>query len=97
MKNYILTLEQTIKSTDPDTGAVKEVNEYMTSKQTNDDDNQAIKAWHTRCAELVNAIGNTHTYAECKLVNSLFGELRDDKFGTYFAEAPVEPEPEPEA
>lgn len=94
MKNYILTLEQAIKSTDPDTGEVKEVDEYMTSKQTNDDDNQAIKAWHTRCAELANAIGKTSVYSECKLVNSLFGELRDDKFGSYFTEAPVAPEPE---
>lgn len=95
MEHYLITVEQTIKTTDPETGEVTEVNEYMTSKKTDDDENKAIKAWHTRCAELVNAIGTTHTYAECKLVNSVFGELRDDKFGQYFT--PSVPNPEPES
>lgn len=90
MELYIITLEQTIKSTDPETGEVTEINEYMTSTKKGSDENQAIKAWHTRCAELVNAIDNTHTYAECKLVNSMFGELRDDKFGQYFTEPKLE-------
>lgn len=95
MKHYILTLEQAIKDKDPDTGEVLSVDEYMTSKSASDDENDAIKAWHTRCAELVNAIGKTSVYSECKLVNSLFGELRDDTFGAYFTPKP-EPEPEPE-
>ena len=88
MKNYILTLEQTIKSTDPDTGEVKEVDEYMTSKKTDDEEQKAVSKWHTRCAELSNAIGNTTVYAECKLVNSVFGVLRDDVFGQYYTAVP---------
>ena len=90
MKHYIVTLEQAIKDTNPDTGAVISVNEYMTTKATDTDEAGSISKWHTRCAELSNAIGKTTVYSECKLMNSLFGELRSDRFGAYF----TNPEPE---
>lgn len=77
----------------PDTGAVISVNEYMNSTKVSDDENNAIKAWHNRCAELVNAIGKSEVYSECKLVNSVFGEIRRDVFGAYF----TDPTPEPES
>ena len=86
MKHYILTLEQAIKDTDPDTGAVTSVNEYMNTTKVSDDEQEAIVAWHTRAAAMANAIGKTTVYSECKLVNSVFGEIRSDVFGAYFTE-----------
>ena len=90
MKHYILTLEQAIKDKDPDTGEILSANEYMSVKPTDDSEEGAITKWHTRCAELANAIGKTSVYSECKLVNSVFGELRTDRFGSYFDSVPEE-------
>lgn len=80
MKYYYVTIEKAYVT---ESGETK-LKEYM-SKKEYDDYQTAETAYFTRCSELANAIGKTHTWAKIELVNSKLDNFigHTAEFGDY--------------
>lgn len=94
MKFYMETIEQTIVSTDPETGDVTEVNEYGKIEQCGEDYTAALAIFSDKVSEIAKKIGNARTYGRVVLKNSTGAVAVGDSriLGSYW----TAPEPEPE-
>lgn len=81
MKYYIQTIEQT--------NIEGVLNEYGKTEKV-DDESTAFVKFYTRCSEVANAIGKTHTYMNIRIVNSYGVVVKEDTVGNYVTEEVTE-------
>lgn len=76
MKYYIQTIEQ-IKGEEEGT-----YSEYSNVQKENDEASAYAK-FYKRLSDVSAALGNTHTFMDIKIVNSVGGCIKKDSIGTY--------------